>query len=244
MKEPSYKYSVKIISPTCKSEYTVKRLATTVRFTSLNQVTKVIHTSLSISFSQLGFIDPGHGLKGKQIRLSTDGDLDRMYDCVSSTKEIMLWCLELPTNSNTKPRSVDKSKDTAKKSVIAFKICEVEEMVKKLSDKHGSKYSVEQLNAWAHLINVKKHDSYEHPPDLPYFRGFKKSKVDEGADSCTSVLTPTPKSSTVTATERVSLRSECINQLDKWYALLQKGAISQSHYEEIQSLIMKDIHSS
>ena len=102
-------------------------------------------------------------------------------------------------------------------------------------------------NAWAHLINVEKHGSYEDPPDLPYFRGFKKPKIDEAADS-SSCTSPTQESSTATgataATASVSLRSECIDQLDKWHVLLKKGAISQSHYEEIQSLIMKDIHSS
>ena len=104
------------------------------------------------------------------MRLSTDDDLDSMYDCVSTTNDIMLWCfMELPKKSN-KRLIPDNGKDTAKENAIASKICEVEEVVKKLRDKHGSKYSVEQLNAWAHLVNVKKHDSYEHPPLLSWFQ--------------------------------------------------------------------------
>lgn len=190
----------------------------------------------------MGYIDPGHGLKGKQKQLSTQDDLADMYDCVSTTNEIVLLCfVEKTKKAPTSKKSTDGKDTTGTKKNIAAKITEVEEMVKKLKDKHGSKYSIEQLNAWAHLIHVEKHDSCDHPPDLPYFRhsGVKKRKVDEEPD-------PEPKSlpvpSIATATERVSLRSECIDQLDKWHALLTKGAISQSHYAEIQALIMKDIH--
>ena len=39
--------------------------------------------------------------------------------------------------------------------------------------------------------------------------------------------------------KRVTLRTECIKQLESWHMLLERGAISQSDYDEILSLIMK-----
>ena len=39
----------------------------------------------------------------------------------------------------------------------------------------------------------------------------------------------------------MSLRSECIIQLHKWHALLEKGVISQEQYEAVQKTIMKDV---
>ena len=59
----------------------------------------------------------------------------------------------------------------SKRDGIAKKISQVKEVVQKLKEKHGSLYSIEKLNAWAHMIDIGKHDSYETPPDLPYFRG-------------------------------------------------------------------------
>ena len=57
------------------------------------------------------------------------------------------------------------------------KLSEVKLAVKQLKDKHGSKYSIEQLNAWAHMISVGKHCSFEDPPNLPYFVGKASFRI-------------------------------------------------------------------
>ena len=54
-----------------------------------------------------------------------------------------------------------------KKQACAQKIKDVEAVVVALKEKHGIKYSVEQLNAWAHMIQTGKHVSTEVPPALP-----------------------------------------------------------------------------
>ena len=46
---------------------------------------------------------------------------------------------------------------------------QVEEVVEKLREKHGTNYSVEKLNAWAHLNHMEKHSSYIEPPNPLYF---------------------------------------------------------------------------
>ena len=40
---------------------------------------------------------------------------------------------------------------------------------------------------------------------------------------------------------KVNMRSECIQQIDKWYDMKQKGAISEAQYEELQAMILSDI---
>lgn len=197
---------------------------------------------IDISPTQLGYIEPGHGLKGKQRWLTTDDDLVTMYECYTRTKEIILWCFtEKPKTPLEKKPSCAQSESTcSKKAVIAMKISEVEELIKQLKDKHGTKYSVEQLNAWAHLLHVESHKSLVDPPDLPYFRGTKKRKREDSAEDIDSGPGPT-KFVPSAAEKRVSLRSKCIEQLNHWHSLLEKGAISQAHFEDVQNMIMKDI---
>ena len=78
------------------------------------------------------------------------------------------------------------------------------------------------LNCWAHMIQCKKHDSYDLPPKKKF---FGKTKPDAGASPG----------------KRSSLRSECISQLDKWHQLMERGVISSEEYEEMQVKILTDI---
>ena len=89
------------------------------------------------------------------------------------TREIMLWCSnprqhksDVSTEGGSrKKRSLtfDKPREEVprptKKQATAQKIKDVEAIVDTLKDKHGSAYSVEQLNAWAHMIHMEKHVS-------------------------------------------------------------------------------------
>ena len=51
----------------------------------------------------------------------------------------------------------------------------------------------------------------------------------------------TSTSNTLSPGKRISYRSECIDQLDKWHALLEKGAISNTQFQELQQTILGDI---
>ena len=74
-------------------------------------------------------------------------------------------------------------------------------VVENLKLKHGEKYTPVQLNCWAYMIHTKKHDSLDTPPSKPFF-----GKKTAGASGSGSSLSPT---------KRISLRSECMSQLDK-----------------------------
>lgn len=41
--------------------------------------------------------------------------------------------------------------------------------------------------------------------------------------------------------EKVSLRSECIQQLDKWHDLMVRGIISIGQYKEFKDMILTDM---
>ena len=106
---------------------------------------------------------------------------------------------------------------------------EVEGIEAKLKEKHSASYSGEQFRAWAHLIQMEKHDSYEVPPDKSFWRSQKKKdsrKDDHG---------------TFSPVKRVNLRGQCAEQLLRWHELLQKGAINQEQYNSMQSVIFEEI---
>ena len=102
----------------------------------------------------------------------------------------------------------------------------VDDVYEKLQDKHKGKYSPEHLRTWAGLGKL---ESYEEPPDKPFFRGKKSNAVN----------TPTQPVS-ISPGKKVNMHTELINQLEKWYQLLETGAISQT-YAELKDTILLDI---
>lgn len=76
------------------------------------------------------------------------------------------------------------------------------------------------------MLHLKKHTSYDEPPDKPFFK-LKGSAA---------------KAQGISPAKRITLRSECIDQLDKWHKLMEKGAISTEQYKDLQDTIMNDIN--
>ena len=75
------------------------------------------------------------------------------------------------------------------------------------------------------MIQLGTYVSYDTAPDKLFFKTGKK-----GASSVR-----------VSPGKRLNMRSECIDQLDKWYRLVEKGAITSAQYTEIKDDIMADI---
>ena len=100
-----------------------------------------------------------------------------------------------------------------------------------LKNIHENKYSTVQLNAWAHMIQLKKHSSHDSPPELPYFGKRKRSEHKEKSlQGCS-----------ISPCKHVKLRSECIDQLNKWRSLLEKGGISKVQYDKLQETVLADM---
>ena len=80
------------------------------------------------------------------------------------------------------------------------------------------------------LVEMGKCDSIEQPPDKPFFRGRKGTSTPEP----TAVVGVSPG-------KKVNMRSQLIEQLQKWYQLLDTGAITQVQYDQLKETVMKDI---
>ena len=127
-------------------------------------------------------------------------------------------------------RSDSHLEPSAKRVSCAQKISDVEKIVVNLKEKHGSQYTTEKLNAWAHMVQMGKHDSLEATQSSL----FGRAKGKRNSDSAASMPCLLPG-------KRINLRTECLDQLSKWHCLLEKGAISQTQYDDFQKKILGDI---
>ena len=75
-----YPYSVKMINATKKSDYTLKKLEYVSKFATRNDLIATLSDTFEIKVNKVGYILPGHGLKGKNHYLLTDEDLSGMYE--------------------------------------------------------------------------------------------------------------------------------------------------------------------
>ena len=89
------------------------------------------------------------------------------------------------------------------------------------------------LNNFEHgrTIQMKKYQSYENPPDKWFFGKSRKKTLS------------TATKAVVSPSKRLGMRSECIDQLDKWHKLVERGATSTEEYRELQATILTDIRS-
>ena len=186
---------------------------------------------------QFGYIQPSHGAKGQQVLVDNNAALDQMY-CAHKKNLLILW-LKVTKRATKRVATIVQQKGTKKPCADTTNtsgsnyqghlknMSEVQEIVHELEKKHEDSYTPEQLRAWRHMIQLRKHDSYEVPPSKPFFKTKKAAT--------------TPPSVTLSPGKRISYRKECINQLDKWHSLLEKGVISKTQFDEIQGTILNDI---
>lgn len=245
-----YCYSVKIINPQKKSDYSLRRWRhVSKRFPSVESMqSQLIKDFGDVLPSrkediELGYIKPGHGAKGRTQWIFTEEDLDDMYKEHAEKTEIIIWLYryqekELTTKKRARSPTAQESTKKRKSSVVnTQKLLEVEEIVDKLKTKHEGKYTIEQINVWAHLIHMKKTQSYEEPPDKPFFRGKSKKAEDKKSTSSSSGV---PDG--ISPSKRISLRTELLDQMEKLSNLYEKGVIDRAKYDNLQENILSDIN--
>ena len=172
-----------------------------------------------------------------------------MYESHQRRKDILLWCHSIPlspsrsikqksrkhSSADSGEEDVPLRKSKTKADLCAKKLSEVEELVKKLTEKHQSKYSVEQMNTWAHMIHMGKHESLDQPPSVPY---FKKPATERD----TSDVTEKEKDHAIRSPSKlISNRTQSISQLKDLSTLLEFGGIDKEQYENFQKAILRDI---
>ncbi len=255
-------YSVKVMNQGRKSEYTMQKMSLN-QFTTLEEMKQSLTRMLKFPVENFGYIEPGHGLRGRQQWMVQDGDLHEMYKSYNKRREILLWCVRPSARCGTNHPGSDSRKRNGsagpseasqppkvRRTTCSQKIKDVEGIMEQLKEKHGQRYITEQLSCWAHLYHMEKHGSLEVPPNLPFFSGSKKKtapqEVEQPPTPKTSVSTqPTGQAQSlcvgISPTKRVNLRSESIKQLVDWHSLLEKGGISKEQYDDMQQAILKDM---
>lgn len=87
----------------------------------------------------------------------------------------------------------------------------------------SGRFTAEQLRVWAHLhvLQMKKHYSYDHPTNKPFFRQSKSIQKVAGVGSGESGMS---------SAKKIQLCTELIEQLGKWHSLIDCGAITQEQF--------------
>lgn len=260
--ESTYAYTVKIMNASKKSDYTVVKFSKQGQIETISDLKSELLARFTDRLSgdiEVGYIQPGHGLRGKQEWLCYDDDIQEMYDLHPRKKSILLWCFKKTSSdsaSRKRPRSSSSSQasnaqkisrsSTNYESHQRGKVAETNETLAKLEEKHGDKYSSEQLHTWANLIQLKRHSSLDTPPDYPFFRGRKKKQDSESSAESKRSASPKRGDSSspvpsVSPGKRLGMRSQCLDQLGKCIDILDKGGLSQAEFNELQKAILADI---
>lgn len=115
----------------------------------------------------------------KQIVLASDDDLKEMYLKYEGKKSIKVW-LKLNSKRSSTGGDPPQAKRSRTESHLE-KMDELQEIVAKLKEKHKSgkysKFSKAQFHCWGNTIQLGHHDSYEDPPNKPFFGCPKTSTL-------------------------------------------------------------------
>ena len=224
------RYCVKIINPESKGGYLVEEFMDKKFISVYHYAQKWQRFLKSTSFKQfgIGYLQPGHGFKGKQFVLATDEDLKQMYNEHSGRKSINLW-LKFEKKKRTRDTLSMSDYPQPKRSKSCeshlAKMDELQSIVEKLKEIPIFLVLSFTVGEVYYTIQLGHHDSYEHPPKKPFFGASKTANTSSG-------LPPE---------KRIHLKSECTEQLTKWHKLMNDGVITKEEYEDMHKTIMGDI---
>ena len=88
------------------------------------------------------------------------------------------------------------------------------------------------------MVHLNTWKSLENPPDKPFFNKTRKRLNVDGSEG--SKASKRPALNLISPGEKVRVRSELIDQLDKFRKLKESGAISEVEYEELRLSVLKD----
>ncbi len=157
----------------------LRKLSISCQFTCLDDAKAEIGTAATteVVIKNFGYIVPGHGWKGRQELLDGDEDIAEMYTVYGKKSDILLWCHGVNQDSEVARKEKPKKKrphspdseggpSRSKKEACARKLAEVEKIVTDPKEKHGNNFTIEKLNAWAHMVHMGKHGSLEILGDI------------------------------------------------------------------------------
>lgn len=185
---------------------------------------------------EMGYVEPGHGMKGRKIWIHSDEDVKMMYEKHDKKRNILLWCYTAADTGSKEHKSNKPGKGGTKYQQHLEGQSAVDKIYEQLQEKHTT-YSPRKLRAWANMVHLKTWTSIDEPPDKPFFKSRKRSTV-HGEGSSTS---KNPKLSSLSPGRKYRVRSELIDQLEKFHKLKESGALSSTEYDELRGTILSDI---
>ena len=152
---PTYQYTVKASNPNCKADFCMHKLDATSAFTSFDAIKQKLNTTLQAPVSNLGYIRPGHGWKGRQELIDNDTDVKEMYAVCGKKTSIQLWYhlfskerkKKQPCKRPNEPKDM-ASAPSSKRNACMQKITEVEAILSDLQQRHGSEYSAKCMGTY------------------------------------------------------------------------------------------------
>ena len=81
------------------------------------------------------------------------------------------------------------------------------------------------------MVQMRKHTSLEEPPNGRFFKTQSHGEKKELEQESSTRSVPEPI--VLSPAKRVTLRTQCIEQLERWYQLMEKGGISKEQYDEL-----------
>ena len=135
------------------------------------------------------------GKQSTKFWIMCQDDLNAMYKCLHDTMKgnILLWCDARSSATGTSTQEVQPSSGNRKRKSQSDPPVskrqqtedDVEETVKGLKEKHGTKFTMPLLRLWARMIAAGNHESMEDPPKIPAITGItpKREKRESLADA-------------------------------------------------------------
>lgn len=245
--EVMFEYSIKIVNPLRMSQFKNVRVCKWKSCRNLKELRNFLGVKVpsvdvdghkpNYETVDVGYIEPGHGLKGKKQWLFTDGDVEEMYKKHLGKRNIHLWAYSCVHSTKPKPtKRVDSTYADHKENLD-----ETNEKYDELCEKHGSKYTSEQLKMWAQYIRLGKHDSTDEAPDKPFWKGRKRKDTHSQMPLAKRLSSGIGTVASVSPIKKVSVRSELLDQLGKWHKLNENGVVCNEEYEELKRTILSDI---
>ena len=102
-------YTVKVINAGNSSGYVIKKWDINARFSNVSDLKDQLASDFATLLEDganflFGYIQRGHGMRGKQFSITEDNDIRSMYDEYQGRREIIMWmkiCKRFHSKSTT-----------------------------------------------------------------------------------------------------------------------------------------------
>lgn len=183
-----------------------------------------------------------------------------MYSIYKEGAEIHLWC-----EGNIEPEDPEPVKKRSKTSTSTRRELfeeELDEIYKKLKEKHQENYTGPQLRLWARMLHCGRYSDYDNAPPVPLITGTPATKpkdtmkealtgaatavvkmIQSGGCAEKGVCTPASKSSPtyISPLKNSQLRRSCLEDLKKIKELYEEGVLTQAEFLEQKESILTSL---